>query len=102
MGPNSPAEISLGHQKGLMKLTIPDWHVVLLHELHLAIVHSTNVALLFFCTLESTDSVREPKTTVVMDGVYRVVPYSVEACEVHAESVSRLSSVRLQKIDSSG
>jgi hypothetical protein len=37
-----------------------------------------------------------------MDGVYRVVPYSVEACEVHAESVSRLSSVRLQKIDSSG
>lgn len=80
-----------------MILTIPDRHLVLLHKLHLAIVHSTNVALLFFCSLESTDTVRESKATVVMDGVYRVVPYSVEACEVHAESVSRVSSARLQK-----
>ena len=70
-------------------LTIPDRHVVLLHKLNLSIIHPPNVTLLLFGTLESTNPVGEPKTAVIVDRVYRILPDFVKASEIHAEAESQ-------------
>lgn len=87
MGPNSPKPVSDDWELVVGYLTIPDRHVMLLHELDLSVVHPSNIAFLFLCTLESADTVGEPETAVIVDRIYGIFPDFVESCKIHAEAV---------------
>ena len=45
---------------------------MLLHELYFTIIHLSNVCILLLQTLVSTDPVWKSKTTIVVDGIYRI------------------------------
>lgn len=93
MGPNSPKPVSDDWELMVGCLTIPDRHVMLLHKFDLSVVHPSNVAFLFLCTLESADAVGEPKPAVIVDRVYGVFPDFVESCKVHTKAVAKCLSV---------
>lgn len=62
---------------------------MLLHELYFAVVHGSNVRVLFLGALVSAYPVGEPKSTVVVDGIDSVWKDLGEAGEIHAESDAR-------------
>lgn len=70
-----------------MRLTIPNGHVVLLHESGLTIIHPSDVLVLLLAALVAANAVGEAKAAVVVDGVHGIGEDLIEAGEVHAETI---------------